>query len=199
MLELRMDASTNPWMDRFLKARTAIRSTYDQTEGRSLHYERVERGGDTPDVNETLFDWARGEARFSKNGDERLPVQVGEFSEDPLSIVQAVRDRSPKVGDVFSIPVTDGKAFTHATVRILDGGRVRTPAGKFETLEAVAEMGDVRGVFARPDGAVIRVWITRDPPFLPVKLQSRIALGSFVAELVDAGGAQNDVVAAVEK
>lgn len=184
-VEMRLWARTNSWMDRFLKARTEIRCRYDVEAERSLHYQRIERDGVNPEVNETLFDWERGEAKFSKNGDERVPLQIGERAEDPLSIVHAVRRRQPVAGQVYSIPVTDGKALATARIEIRDGGRVRTPAGRFETLEAIADLGDVRGVFARPDGALIRVWVTKDPPHLPVQLQSRIALGRFTAELTD--------------
>lgn len=176
-------ARTNRWMDRFLKARTFIRSTYDPTRQRSLGYKRVESDGPVPEVHETLFDWGAGEVRYSKNGDRRVPLEIGDRAEDPLSIVHTVRYQGPAVGDVYSIPVTDGKAFTFAAIRVVDGGRVRTPAGRFDTLEVIADLGDVRGVFARPEGALIHVWITRDPPWTPVKLRSRIALGSFTAEL----------------
>jgi len=181
-----LEAQTNRWMDRFLKARTFIRSAYDPTRQRSLDYQRVESDGPVPEVHETLFDWGAGNVRYSKDGDRRVPLEIGDRAEDPLSIVHTVRYQGLVAGDVYSIPVTDGKAFAYAAIRVVDGGKVRTPAGRYDTLEVIADLGDVRGVFARPEGALIHVWITREPPWTPVKLRSRIALGSFTAELTSA-------------
>lgn len=179
-----MRAETNSWMDRFLKARTMIWSTYDREAERSLHFRREERDKPVPDVNEAKFDWETGTVRFVKNGEVRLPVGIREGTQDPLSVVFAARREKLAAGRTFTLPVTDGKTFAVADFRVRDGGKRANGTGdRVETFEVVVDMKDVRGVFARPDGALIRVWVEQEPPHLPVRLKSEIVLGSFVAEI----------------
>ena len=59
-----------------------------------------------------------------------------------------------------------------------------------ETLVDVEELvlKDVGGVFEKTRGAGVRIWVTADDRQMPVRLESELALGSFVAELVSAEG-----------
>ena len=45
-------------------------------------------------------------------------------------------------------------------------------------------MEHIGGVFKKSKGAKLQIWVTSDERRIPVKIKSKVSVGSFVAELV---------------
>ncbi len=177
-----LEAKANAFMRKVYDFHTIISSRFPKEAKRSLGYSRVEHT--TGDRHETFFDWEAMTVRYSKNGDMRVPLPLKGDTHDPLSIVYAFRSVDfPLESGVVRLPVSDGKAITEARFEISEPETVKTPAGKFEARKVTADFGDVRAIFARPEGALIHVWLTDDERRFPVKLESEATMGSFTAVL----------------
>jgi hypothetical protein len=135
-------------------------------------------------LHETLFNWDEVTVRYSKNGDDRVSLDLKPLTQDPLSIVFAFRSGAvPRTPGSYQVWVTDGEVIELADFKVSKPETVKTPAGKFETFRITADFKEVRAIFARPEGAMIEVWLTNDERMIPVKLKSEATIGSFRSEL----------------
>jgi hypothetical protein len=55
------------------------------------------------------------------------------------------------------------------------------------------ELRYIGGVFEKSKDAELNVWVTADEQRLPVKIKSKVIIGSFVAELISAGMIDQDI------
>lgn len=88
------------------------------------------------------------------------------------------------VGTHIQRPVTDGKKQIMGHARVIRQERVTVPAGTFDTFLIEPDLRHVGGVFDKRPGAKIQLWVSADPRRLPVKLKSKVVVGSFSGELV---------------
>lgn len=177
-----LDAKANAFMRRFHNFHTIITSQFPPEIGKSHGYARNELVEEN--THETFFDWEEETVRYSKNGDVRNPLELKPLTQDPLSIVFAFRTGAvPHTPGVHQVWVTDGEVIDLVDFEVSEPETVKTPAGKFETFRVTADFKGVRAIFARPDGALIDVWLTNDERMIPVKLKSEATIGSFRSEL----------------
>lgn len=177
-----LEAQANAFMRTVHDFHTIISSEFPENAEKSLGYYRDEKANGN--LHETFFDWEEGTVRYSKNGDTRVPLALKVHTQDPLSIVYAFRQPDfPFKAGVERVPVSDGEALYNARFEIADPENVKTAAGKFRARKVSADFGGVRAIFARPEGALIHVWLTDDERRLPVKLESEATIGSFRAVL----------------
>jgi len=182
-----LDAEANAFMRGVYDFHTIISSRFAPGAKRSEGYFRDEKT--TEDLHRTFFDWNANTVRYSKNGDERLPLPLRPGCHDPLSVVFAFRSGAvPLRPGIQRIWVSDGKVVEKAEFRVKGPETVKTPAGKFRAYRITADFGGVRAIFARPEGALIDVWLSDDDRMLPVKLKSEATIGSFTAVLREYGG-----------
>ena len=59
---------------------------------------------------------------------------------------------------------------------------------KFDSIETIPEMHNLRGVFKKSPEGILRVWYSTDKRRLPVKISSKVIVGSFNAELKKTSG-----------
>ena len=69
------------------------------------------------------------------------------------------------------------------TIEVLKQERIKVPAGSFDTYVLDLDVTTDGGLFKK--GGENRIWVTTDARHVPVKISSRIGVGSFEAELVD--------------
>lgn len=108
-------------------------------------------------------------------------LSIDPFTHDVLSAFYFIRTQKIKVGDSFELAAVSGKK--KYNLKVLCHGReeIVVPAGTFHTLivEPVLK-GD--GIF-KANGK-LTIWVTDDEKHIPVKMQSKIPVGSIKAELV---------------
>lgn len=178
-----VEAYTYPLIDIIYKVRDRIDSFTDKAIEKSIVY-RFEGRGKRPKSWEVHFDWERLKARYTEGQRSREPIDILPGTLDPLSIFYAFRLQALSEGLSLSSPVTDGKRCVTGNARVLKKGTVKVPAGTFETYLVEPDLKHVRGIFEKSPGASIHVWVTSDGRSIPVRIKSKVIVGSFVAELI---------------
>jgi hypothetical protein len=128
-------------------------------------------------------------ARISAEYDQRRNTIVTQdtafaiepFTHDVLSAFYYIRTRPLKVGDTFELAAVSGKK--KYSLKVFCHGRetVKVPAGTFKTLIVEPVLKD-DGLFKAK--GKLTIWVTDDERRMPVKMQSKIPVGSIKAELI---------------
>ena len=103
--------------------------------------------------------------------------------QDGLATLYAVRAHAFKTGEHFSIPVADDGSLYSVEFDTRGPERVRVPLGDLEAWNLKLTILDSKRQPAATNNAV---WISTDARRLPLKLQSDLAVGSFVLALREA-------------
>lgn len=90
----------------------------------------------------------------------------------------------------ISVPITDGKKNIHGTVHVLKRETVKLSGEIYDTYLVEPETEGIGGVFKKSKNAKIYVWLTADKRRIPVKIKSKVVVGSFTGELISAEGIQ---------
>lgn len=180
-----MSTSTNSQIDFFYKIRERQDSFTDRQVTRSLQY-RKKSTGEYPRDSVVSFDWTRMTATYANFGQPEKPVTIQPGTFDPLSLIFAIRMYRLIPGDVLEIPVTDGKHVINAKAIVASRETVTIQRNVYDTLLVIPDMSRLEGVVSGRGGPSLKIWFTTDERHLPVKIETRIAVGSFVFELVSA-------------
>ncbi len=179
---LRLLARSLPHLDLFYRVRDRVESWFDGE--KSLRYEKDQQEGRHRRQVRLAFDWRAATVTYRNFDEAHPPVPLRPGTVDPLAAYYFLRSCALAPGMVIERPVTDGKRVVIGRARVVRRESVATPAGRFDTLLVEPDIKEVRGVFEKATGAVMRLWLTDDGRRLLVRAASRVAVGSFVAELV---------------
>ena len=100
---------------------------------------------------------------------------------DPLSGFYQVRTLKLAVGETVYVTVFDSKKVWNVEVQVLRKEKVTLPSGTFDTI-VIKPLMKSEGIFSRKGD--IFIWLTDDPKHIPVKMQTKAAVGSIIATLV---------------
>ena len=180
-------ARTNDFVDHFYKVRDEIDSYTDTSMTHALLYRKKHRAKSKEEVV-VDFDWEGRVARYSSFGEtmEPVPLQPGTF--DPLSIFFAFRCYDLHMNREIKIPVTDGKKCVMGVVRVIRREEILLGEQSYDTFLVEPDLEHIGGVFMKSRNAKLQIWITADTRRIPVRIKSRVKVGSFLAELVSYEG-----------
>jgi len=184
---------TYPFIDIFYKVRNRIDAYTDVEMTRSILYKKKQHEGRTKRDIVVNFDWERSEAQYSNFGEKKNPVSILPGSFDPLSVLYAFRLHDLKENTEIEIPVTDGKKSILGKAKVIKREKIKLPGGIYDTYLVEPELRHIGGVFEKSKDAELNVWVTADEQRLPVKIKSKVIIGSFVAELISAGMIDQDI------
>lgn len=185
-VRFRARARTLPYIDTVYPVRNRVESTVLPASLAPLRYfKRAKEGWGDPREVEVLFDPEAGTSRYFRNGELKKELLVPVGVQDPLSCFYAYRLRPLPDDRAVVLDITDGKKLVTGTVRVLGRETVETPAGSFSTVKIEPRIEGIGGIFKKSPGARIFVWLTDDARRMPVRLQSKVIVGSFVAELTE--------------
>jgi hypothetical protein len=199
-----MTARTNAFIDAFYKYRSRIDAYADTDMTRSIMYRKtVEARKKIREVVVT-FDWEKSQVRYHSErkytGDASIvsgrknlqrksrvrqlstPVLPGSF--DPLSVFYYSRCIPLNKKMRIQRPVSDGKKCILGAARVKRRETIRLASGTYDTYLIEPSLKHLEGVFAKSQNAKIELWITNDARRIPVKLKSKIIIGSFTGELI---------------
>ena len=189
-----MEARTNAFIDKIYRYRSRIDAYADVGMTRSVMYlKRTEAGRSVKDIK-VQFDWDKREALYRHEKSTR--DQPGEVSTlvkrtilmpgafDPLSVFYYTRLVSLGGSLSFSHPVTDGKECVVATADIIKRVNIKVDGTTYDTLLVEPDLKHLEGVFHKKKGSKISIWVTADKRRIPVKIRSKVTVGSFTGELV---------------
>ena len=112
------------------------------------------------------------------------PVLVLPGAFDPLSILYFFRLQELDKIIEIKAPVTDGKKCTNGTVKVIKREVIEVANQSYDTYLVEPEIEEVGGIFNKSNNAKLQIWVTADARHIPVRIKSRIMVGSFIAELV---------------
>jgi len=185
-------AKSNAFVDSLYKVRDRIDAYTDAALTRSLHYLKKQHEGPTIRDIEVRFDWDNLKTRYIKTekggGEDKLtPVMPNSF--DPLSAFYFIRGAdNVKVGSVITSPITDGNKNVIGRATVVKRETIKVKGQKYDTFLVEPELKDVGGVFEKSKDAKIQIWVTADHRRIPVRLKSKVVVGSFVGVLISAQG-----------
>lgn len=176
-------AWTNRYVDLIYKVRDRVESYTDLKMTRAVLYKKEQKGKIKKEAVVT-FDWKKRVAQYSNSDNQLEPIFIMPGTFDPLSIFFAFRLYDLNKETRVITPVTDGKKSVLGVVKKIKRERIRVSAGEYDTYLVEPEMENIDGVFKKSKKAKLQIWVTADEKRIPVKIKSKVAVGSFVAELV---------------
>jgi len=179
----RLTARSNAFVDMFFKVRDCIDAYADADMTHAVRYSHQQHEGKTRRHIKVDFDWKKEMAIYNDGKkDRRIDVLPGTF--DPLSVFYKTRMAEFRQDGMIQCPVSDGKKCVHGMARIVKKEIVTTFCGTYKTYLVEPDLKDVGGVFEKDKNAKIKLWVTADERRMPVKIASKVSVGSFVGELI---------------
>jgi hypothetical protein len=182
-----MIAKTYPFIDLFYKVRDRIDAFTDTGMTHSILYKKQKKGKSKKNVVVT-FNWEKQTTRYSNQGKQAKPILIKPGSFDPLSVFYAFRLYDLKVGTKHQIPVTDGKKCVEGEATVIKREKITVANRTYDTFLVEPDLKHIGGVFEKSEKAKLEIWVTADTQKIPVKIKSKVIVGSFVAELISAEG-----------
>jgi hypothetical protein len=108
----------------------------------------------------TQFDWDKGTVSTVLNG-EKSEVPLPRETQDRLSAMYQFL-HLPSYGPTLAMPMVTGRRVDTYNYRLVDEGKVATPAGEFETLHYTR-------VTDKPGDLKVDVWLAKDRFKFPVR------------------------------
>lgn len=195
VLYFALTATSYPLIDPFFKVRDRVEAFADAGMTRSLLYRKDQHEGRTRRRVEVRFDWERREARFTNFGRQREPIPVAPGTFDPLAAFYFSRLFDLETHRLIERPVSDGKRCVIGRLRVVQRETITVGGRVHDTFLVMPEMTHIRGVFEKSQKAGIRLWVSADHRRIPLKIESRVAIGRFVAELVSDAAAPGTAAA----
>lgn len=139
------------------------------------YFEKRLKEGKYKAERSVVFDHYQGFA-FEDSDTTEMPA----YSQDVLSIIYYIRTQNFDVGDVIMIDNYADKRYYPLQVKVMKRETIKVPAGKFECFYLEPSIR-VEGI-QEPKGK-LWLWLTTDNRKLPVRIKSKIAVGSLEMEL----------------
>jgi hypothetical protein len=178
-----LTARTYPIVDLFYKVRDRIDAYTDEKMSHSILYKETKEGKRKRKVV-VRFNWEKGEAQRSNFGEKIAPVPIKPGTFDPLSVYYALRLHDLKENMELEKPLTDGKKWILGRARVVKREKVTVLSGTYDTYLVEPDLEHIGGVFKKSKNAKLQIWVTADENHIPVKIKSKVAVGSFLGELV---------------
>jgi len=175
----------NPWLASFYPVENHIDTTLvkkaGQVPGEVRQFRMRFREGARVRDRSITFNHAANTALFKDhltNEEVRTPIRPG--TSDVTTAFYHARHLPIAVGTILHLPVMDGKEPYLLEVKILESEKLRTVLGTVETL-VIQPLVRPEGTFEGKRG--VKLWITNDARRIPVKIQTKVTVGSVTAKL----------------
>lgn len=186
-----LTARSNAFVDAFYMVRDRIDAWSDAAMNQSLLYRKKQHEGSTQRDITLSFDWEEMTAQYVNKGEAREPLPITPGTFDPLSVFYWARSVDDiGVGGRLQRSVTDGKKHVLGIADVVRRETIRVPAGTFDTFLIEPDLRHVGGVFEKSPNAKVQLWVSADKRHLPVKLKSKVIVGSFSGQLVSITGSE---------
>ena len=178
-----MSTTTYSFVDLFYKLRQRIEAYTNKAVSHSLLYRKETRGKKKRDEL-VRFDWQKKVATYKKNGKKEDTVDLLPGAFDPLSIFYVFRLRHLEAGKTIEVPVSDGKKCVVGKAKVVRRETIRVGKKSYDTFLVEPDLKHIGGVFKKSKNASLKIWFTADNARIPVKVETRVKVGSFSAELI---------------
>lgn len=171
------------WLFHFKVDDKAV-ATWDPETGCSLGIEKHLREGKAQREQRVAFDAASGSAHVEDPKIPQTRFEVGPCVLDTLSAFFVTRIRGVPDSGALTLPLFDnGKRYTLG-VRLIGRERLDLPAPlgrNVPTIVVEPQLAEGTGLFVKRGR--LTLWLTDDARHIPVRMQSKVAIGSVTGEL----------------
>ncbi len=179
----RLTAQSNAFVDLFYKVRDRIDAFASADMSHAIQFFQKQREGDHRKDVEIRFDAKTFTAEYN-DGKKYKKTVIPEGTFDPLGVFYYSRMADFKTDGLIVCPVSDGKKCVQGRARIIREETIEIVSGTYKTYLIEPDLKHVGGVFEKDKKAKIQLWVTADEHRIPVKIASKVAIGSFVGELM---------------
>ncbi len=173
--------NSNSFVDKFHKVRDRVDSFVYADNLSSAGFKVHQEEGSYRQDKEISFDYTKGVATYKVDKETSIyPIPL--FLQDALSSLYYLRTRKLVIGEPVIIDVFEDKKLWQLEVQVLGNEKISTPAGEFDTV-LVKPLLKFEGIFQRK--GEVYVWLTDDSRKMPVRMKSKIKIGSVFADLVE--------------
>lgn len=179
-----LSAKTLPVVDLIYKYRERVDSYVAASIQHTLLYKKAQESRHPRDIV-VLFDWQKGVAQYTNYSAAIDPIPIQPGTLDPLAALYYIRTQM--LDDNFSLEqwVTDGKKLSRGKATFVQKEILSMQGKTYRAIKIEPDLRDVKGVFEKSPGAKLYIWLTDDERKLLLKVKSKVAVGSFVAELLE--------------
>lgn len=174
--EIRSRAWCNSFFQTFYPVSDTVLSVIDAKGIYPLRFEKKLNEGNFKDHHLSFFDQEKKMAWLQDS-----LVSLNSITHDILSAFTYIRTRDLEVGKTFTLAAVSGKKKYDLKVYCHRKEAIEVGAGKFNTIVVEPKVTGV-GLF-KAKGKLL-IWLTDDSYHMPVKMSSKIPVGSISAELV---------------
>lgn len=169
-------------IDLIYKVRDVVEAWFDVGGLYSQRYERRIREGSYHSEKFFDYDHRTGWVSISNENGPKGITPFKPYSHNIISALYWVRSQELEPDSELIIPVHDMDTHYPLTVRVYGRERVTVPAGTFNCVK-VEPVIESEGLFKK--AGRLLVWITDDERRLPVKMNSKISVGTIKGNLVE--------------
>jgi hypothetical protein len=130
------------------------------------------------------FDYQLNQIIEEKNNNPLPPIEItAKNLQDPLSLIVAICQNDFLESPTFLQDVSDGGQIISIRSSYLNEGTIDTQVGQFQTQVIDIDPQGLRGVFKKSPDANVVLHLSEHSPAIPLKLKSKVSVGSFYAIL----------------
>lgn len=186
--QLSTNAKTFPFFDKVFKVRDRVESWWDKDTLLPHKFAKNLQEGKYRQHRVHIYNHALGSSSyqkwdFKKNRFDSSDMDIPNDTQDILSAFYAVRNSELTVGKPVVLNVVADGRFMRTEVKVHRKEMIKTIFGETECLVIEPRL---KGEAVFKQSGRILIWLTNDAYKIPVRLESKITIGSFVAVLDNA-------------
>jgi hypothetical protein len=180
-------ARSSSWVSVFFPVEDRIESVLSKVEppfiGLPQRYRMKIREGSHRRDKELIFDHKVKKAQYIDHlKGTRESIDILDNTYDAYSSFFYLRTMKLEVGKSVFVNILDNKKLWNVEVQVLKKEKMNTILGEIDTIR-VRPLMKSEGIFNRK--GAIDIWLTDDERHIPVKMKTKIAIGSITATLVN--------------
>ena len=178
-----MITKTNAAVDLLYKIRERQDSYVDADMTHSVLYKKRTESEHPRDVV-INFNWEKLEATYTNFGKNAAPVHILPGSFDPLALFFILRLQDLTENSVIEIPITDGNTNIRVKATIGKKDLIEIKGKMYNSVEVTPDMEQLENVVKKSENPQLRIWFSADEKKIPLKIQSKVGIVSFIFEFV---------------
>ena len=186
----RMRMTTNSFAERFYSSQQTITSTIDEnvSHSKSYHTKGIEKKRERE--RKITFDWENMKTEYYRDGNLSNELTLVEGTLDPLSLFYFLRNQDIEVGKIIQSNVTDGRRLISGSIHVKKEETIKVgKLGNIKTYVIEPTLDGLGGIFGSSDSNM-EIWLSQGNSRLPVRIRSKVKVGTFTVELARVEGVQ---------
>jgi hypothetical protein len=178
-----MTTRTNAVVDLLYKIRERQDSYVDTDMTHSVLY-KIRTESKHPRDVVINFNWEKLEATYVNFGIASPTIHILPGTFDPLALFFILRLQDLNKNAVIEIPITDGKTNFRVKATVGEKAVIEIKGKKYNSIEVTPDMERLENIVKKSDNPQLRVWFSADEKKIPLKIQSKVGIVSFIFEFV---------------